>query len=97
MSKMLERTLQLMQSKREETAAELLAWEKIEAAIRTAAGAGLDRATIPTPIRLRHTAAAVAAIERLTRERFRTRWDDRPTPTGPAGDQLEIEWTAASA
>lgn len=97
MSKMLERTLKLMQSKREEVAAALLAWENIEAKIREAAGAGLERAILAppaaAPIRFKNTAAAAAAMERLARERFRTRWGEyRPAPGGPVSDQLEIEW-----
>ena len=96
MSKMIERARKLTEDKREAVAAELLAWAKIEDTIRQAAAAGAGKAILaPTaPIKLKHTAAAAAAIERLTREQFRHQWTEHRLPqgAGPAGDQLEIEW-----
>ncbi len=95
MNGFLKRTIERMENKRQEVAEALLDWENISDKIGLAAAAGQSRITLApaAPVRIRHTAAATAAIERLTREQFRHAWTEhRPNPTGPAGDQLEIEW-----
>lgn len=81
-SAMLERARQSTQDGREQAARELLEWEKVEGAIREAAGKGFEQVTlIPAiPVDIKNTDQAQATERKLQHLGFSTRWDERAGP-----------------
>lgn len=95
-SPMLERARQSTRDGRERAAHELLAWEKVEAAIREAAGKGFAQVTLapPAPVEVRHTDQATQTETRLRQLGFIPRWEERPGPEpGTLYHALVVSWT----